>query len=266
MSTKKEEKELREHPGDLTMLPDPFTTAVGHFWGIYYTRDYMRARLALTEAIGRIHNVKATEAQLEHLMDMLRLTNSACYDFIKWWATDRDDYDWGDTDLPYLDIKDADPFESVDQYVKAFVDLGHTISLTLLKIKLFLDLMKIRDSTSTVGPKVPREILNLIQNTIPESPLVRENRMIMGGEDQDRLTYIERLKGQIDQLYEKTDNANPYFWPHLLNPGHHLNDRPASYSMGSVEEMTLALQWTYAAWTETPGAIDFIKAKRAGNI
>ncbi|KAJ5621183.1 hypothetical protein N7528_005966 [Penicillium herquei] len=286
MSTEKEEKELREHPGDFTMLPDPFTTAVGHFWGIYYTRDYMRARFALTEAIGRIHNVEATEAQLEHLMDMLRLCRSdnmglrslvpalmlrlnkdqQCYDFIKWWATDRDDYDWGDTDLPYLDIKDADPFEPVAQYVKAFVDLGHTVSLTLLKIKLLLDLMKIRDSTSTVGPKVPREILNLIQNAIPQSPLVRENRMIMGREEQDRLTYIERLKGQIDQLYEKTDNANPYFWPHLLNPGHHLNDKPASYSMGSVEEMTLALQWTYAAWTETPGAIDFIKAKRAGNI
>ncbi|KAJ5733351.1 hypothetical protein N7493_002137 [Penicillium malachiteum] len=276
MSTEAEEKELREHPGDFTRLPDPFTTAVGHFWGIYHTRDYMRARFALAEAIGRIHNVEATEAQLEHLMNMLRLCRSDTmglrslvpalmlrlnkdqerYDFIKWWAMDRDDYDWEDTDLPYLDIKGADPFESVDQHVKDFVVLSHTVSLTLLKIKLLLDLMKIRDSTSTVGPK----------NTIPQSPLVCENRMIMGGEDQDRLTYIERLKGQIDQLYEKTDSANSYFWPHLLNPGHHLNDKSSAYSMGSMEEMTLALQWTYAAWTETPGAIDFIKAKRAGSI
>ncbi|KAJ6015059.1 hypothetical protein N7540_009650 [Penicillium herquei] len=250
--------------------------------GFYPTRDYIRARFAPTEAISRIHNVEATEAQLEHLMDMLRLCHSdnmglrslvpalmlrlnkdkQCYDFIKWWATDRPDYDSGDTDLPYLDINGADPFESVDQHVKAFVILSHTVSLTLLKIKLLLDLMKIRHSTSTVGPKVPREILNLIQTSIPQSPLVRENSSIMGGEDQDRLTCIERLKGQIDQLYEKIDSANAYFWPHLVNPGHHLGDRPEAYSMGSVEEMTLALQWTYAAWTETPGAIDFIKAKR----
>ncbi|KAJ5730181.1 uncharacterized protein N7483_004689 [Penicillium malachiteum] len=219
-----------------------------------------------TAAIGRIHNVEATETQLEHLMDMLRLCHSdnmglrslvpalmlrlnkdqRCYDFIKWWATDRPGYDWGDTDLPYLDINGANPFESVNQHVGAFVVLSPTVSLTLLKIKLLLDLMKIGHSTSTVGPKVPREILNLIQTSIPQGPL--------------------KLKGQIDQLYEKTDAANAYFWPHLVNPGHDLGDRPAAYSMGSVEEMTLALQWTYAAWTETPGAIDFLKAKRAGSI
>lgn len=37
------------------------------------------------------------------------------YDFIKWYQTQRQDshYDWGDIELPFLSVKDADVFEPV---------------------------------------------------------------------------------------------------------------------------------------------------------
>lgn len=99
-----EEQILRDSPGELFMPRDPFTNAVGNFWGLLPTRDYMRARYSVVDGMGRIHNVEAVEARLDHLMDMLRLCRSdnmgtrslvpslmlrlnkdqECYDFIKW--------------------------------------------------------------------------------------------------------------------------------------------------------------------------------------
>lgn len=36
------------------MPADPFTNSVGHFGGLYETRDYMRARFALADRIGLV--------------------------------------------------------------------------------------------------------------------------------------------------------------------------------------------------------------------
>jgi hypothetical protein len=46
--------------------------------------------------------------------------DSACYDYLKWWALRGKDVDkMSDrelTKLPFLDIKDADAFESLDEF------------------------------------------------------------------------------------------------------------------------------------------------------
>src|SRR5215471_18139118 len=68
-----EEQTLRTHPGDMFTPADVFTTSVGHFWGILDTRDYMRARFALVEALQKIKTHDSVQAQLDHLLDMLRL-------------------------------------------------------------------------------------------------------------------------------------------------------------------------------------------------
>eukprot|EP01034_Spumella_vulgaris_P041734 gene41734-51718_t len=45
---------------------------------------------------------------------MLRIgQEQEAYDFIKWWLTYPDNYDWGNMSLPYLNIKNADITESV---------------------------------------------------------------------------------------------------------------------------------------------------------
>ena len=104
-----------------------FETGVGHFWGIFETRPYMRARYALIEATLKIKTYQAAKTVLEHLMDLLRLYRSdnmgvrdlvpaqmlrigqeqEAYDFVKWWRNEgqRGDHDLGGYELAVLGSK-----------------------------------------------------------------------------------------------------------------------------------------------------------------
>lgn len=69
-----EEHKLRTNSADDNYgFTDLFENHVGHFWGIFVTRDYMRARYAVVEALGKIKTHEAVQMSLDHLMDMLRL-------------------------------------------------------------------------------------------------------------------------------------------------------------------------------------------------
>lgn len=275
-----EEDALRSRPADpWSWLPsDIFRDCEGMFWGYLETREYMRARFALVEALKRIDTHISVQTQIDHLMDMLRLCRSdnmgvrdiipslllrlnkdqECYDFVKWWQTTGQDshYDWGNTKLPYLDIRNADPFEPIDIFCSRWLDLSQTVAVMLLKIKLLLDLKALQNS-AVIGEKVPSEILDSIQRHIVQSPIISSNRKLM--ERCDHSDDIEVLECQIDDLFMAVQMANPFFWRRLVNPGRHLTARPAAYSKGSVEEMQLVLQYSYDAWIETPGAIDMIE-------
>lgn len=200
---------------------------------------------------------------------MLRLNkDQECYDFIKWWAitTDKSDYNWGDIDLPYLDIQSADVFEPVEQLCGPYPELSHLVCLCLLKTKLLIDLMRLEQSTSSLGSNVPREILDLIQSSVPRSPAISASRDIMTGNGKIRQTMIEQLKSQINVVYKEVQKANEHFWPAFADADQCLDGLPSAHSIGSREEMKLVLHYTYDVWEETPGATDFIVAKSDGDI
>ncbi|KAJ5371430.1 uncharacterized protein N7496_007522 [Penicillium cataractarum] len=160
---------------------------------------------------------------------MLRLNkDQECYDFIKWWAADRPDYDWGDTDLPCLDIRNTDVFEPVEQLCDPYPDLSHLVCLCLLKVKLLFDLMRLEQSTSSLGPNVPREILDLIQSSVPRSPVVSASRDIMTGDGNIRQTMIEKLKSQIGVVYRAVQEANKHFWPAFADAEEYLDEFPSA--------------------------------------
>lgn len=277
----KEEQTLINHPGNALMDSAPFVNSVGHFWGILETRGYMRARFSLANTMELIQSVESAEAQLEHYMDMLQLCRSdnmgvrdlvpglmirlnkdqECYNFIRWWVI-TNDYKWNDK---YWNHKNADAFESVDEF-KNLDTLCHYVCLILLKIKLLLDLMKLQQSASCLGPKVPREVVDLIQTSAPQSPILRTDSQLMHEEEQERSARLSKLKAQIDTLFAKINKSNRDYWPAVADPDRHLLSSPAAFSFGSVEEMQMCLQHTYHAITETPGALDFIKAKRERRI
>ena len=260
--------------------PDVFESSVGHFWGIYGTRDYMRARYALVEAARKVKTHDAVQAQYDNLMDLLRLCrgdnmgvrfmlpavmlrldkDQECYDFVKWWhkVNQQSDYDWGNTDLPYLDIKNADSLEPVKHICGKFPDLSHVVAITLLKVKLLLDLRMLRDS-DVLGSKVPREILDRIQSQIPRSPIIAGDKNIL--ECRNYTTVIDELTAQVHTLYKLVKKTNTHFWPSLMSPGEHLTARPGAYSAGTIQEMRIFLQYWYDSWAETAGALDLIKAK-----
>lgn len=284
----KEEQILRSHPGDFMMPTDPFTNSVGDFWGILPTRDYMKARFTLVKAMDEVYNAQSVKAQLGHFMDMLRLCRNdnmgvrdlvpglmlrldrdqECYDFIKWWQvfSGNSPYNRENTDFPYLNIKSADIFEPVEQFCGRFTNLSHLTCLCLLKIKLLFDVTRLEQSAASLGPIIPREILDLIQSSVPQSPAVRTSNDIIFGDSDIRETMIVKLMMQIDVIFNAVKEANEYFWPALIDPDINLTEEPEYYSAGSVEEMILVLLYNYSAWAETPGAIDFIGTKVDGDI
>jgi hypothetical protein len=279
-----EDEELRNFPGDSMTQEYPFINSVGHFWSIHETRDYMRARFGVVEALMKVKTFSSTQLQLQHLMDMLRLCRSdnmgvrdlvpavmlrlnrdqECYDFVKWHCTvgQQADYDWGNMKLGYLDVKDADVFESVSYLVPQYtISLPHAASIVLLKIKLFLDFSALETSIN-LGKRLPSEILGNIQDHVVRSLIIANDKDTMSRTSHTET--IAKLKDQINTMYNVVHKQNVFFWPALLDPDRHLNSRSEAYSHGSVAEMQLALKWCYDSWAETPGAIEFIKAKLAG--
>ena len=245
-----------------------FEEGEGRFWGILETRTYMRNRYALVEALLKVKTPDAVDAAFQHLMDMLRLCrgdnmgirdlipalflrlgkDQECYDFAKWYATTGQDshYDWGNMSLPFLDVKDADVFEPVDVFTRRYLGLSHTVSVTLLKIRLLLDVRDLQSSTAM--DNIPGQLV---------STIFAKNKDIMESKDQSEL--IEKLESQVMKLYTAVKRENKYFWSALLQPGAHLTARPAAYSHGSLEQMQLVLQYNYDSWVETPGAIDVVR-------
>ena len=275
----REETKLRAQPGDIFTPANLFEEHAGHFWGIMDTRPYMRARYALVEALLKIKTYAAVDAAHGHLMDLLRLCRSdnmgvrdlvpalkmrlgrdqECYDFCKWWATISEDshYDWSELSNPYLDLKNANAFEIPGPYfVKEYGSLSHTVAVTLLKIRLLTDVCALQNS-SMIGEKVPQEILDSVRGQLVSGSVVAENKDIMNA--RDYTTWIFDLEEQVEDLYVAVEELNEEFWPALLNPGQHMTARPEAFGHGSIEEMQIVLQYSLAAWQETPGAIEKIR-------
>lgn len=274
-----EEVTLRAHPGDWMLPANPLESegAIGHFWGLVDTRDYMRARYGVVDAQLKFNTRQAVETALDHMLDMLRLCRSdnmglrdivpalflrltrdqECYDFCKWWETtgSEGNYDFGDTSLPYLDIKNADVFEPVDPFIGRYSSLSQTIAITLLKIRLLIDLQTLERAKKQAGPYVPQEILDTIRKHAVSS-VIAGNWEIL---DRDQTPHINVLEAQVIQLFETVNNANKHFWPAMLEPGDNLTARPQYYSPGDRREMQLKLQYWFNAWVETPGAIGVIE-------
>ena len=278
-----EEHALRAMPADVMMPADVFTNEVGHFWGILGTRDYMRARYDLVEAIIKIKTFDAVNVSLDHLMDMLRLCRTdnlglrdvvpamflrlgrdqKCYDFVKWWQStgNESNYSFSDLSLPYLDITSANSFEPVGYMCSSkYLDLSHNTATALLKIKLLQDLKALQTSFA-LRKKIPREIVDNIQRYIPQSSIISGDKDIMSRAD--HTSEIEKLSNQVKVLYMAIENANQYWWKVLLNAKKHLKARPAAWSPGSLEQAQMILYFSYDAWAENPGALDMIRQLRA---
>ncbi|GAB1314535.1 hypothetical protein MFIFM68171_04745 [Madurella fahalii] len=272
-----EETALRAHPGHYFTLKDVFSTCVGSFWGIVGTRDYMMARFCAADALVKVATVTAVEKALEHFTDMLRLCRSdsmgvrniipglllrlgreqECYDFLKWWATVNDEdhynghYGWTDPTLPYLDIRDADVFEPIDNF--CCVRLSHLVPLTLLKLRLLLDLeayesasefeFGFRDDMTPTEPDRP--VGRLVRSKIRTF----SHRMIA--------TTVSALKDQYHRLCLHVNDANPHFWEALVDEAEETSV-PSYYSIGSKEEATLVVHYCKRAWQERSYAISMI--------
>lgn len=165
--------ELEEMPREGALLGFPrtaeqsyFDVNVGHFWGILEPRDYCRARFKLGGLLrsfgceGRTQNhQRATQWALQHYLDLLWLCRGdnlgvrdevplllmhlgqvqAAYDFLKWWAVcDLDGtYDWGNTKLPYLNLRDEDAVQEdplLALQLNKYSSTSSVLNLALVKL------------------------------------------------------------------------------------------------------------------------------------
>ncbi|KAE8449065.1 hypothetical protein EG329_008653 [Mollisiaceae sp. DMI_Dod_QoI] len=280
-----EEVKLRNMPPDMFTPANLFEEQVGRFWGILDTRDYMRARYAYADALLKIESTLAVQAAFDNIRDLLRLCrgdnmgmryvlpgiflrlgrDQECYDFIKWWAIDRPDYDWSDMSLPYLDMKDEDVFGGVALFTKEYSNLCFTVAITLIKIRLLLDLENLQNA-SILCAKMPQELLDGVRSQLVSDAIVHNPRKKDLMEGKNLTSLIKELKSQIDDLHTAVYESNPYFWPAMLDPQRHLTAEPQPYSAGSIPEMQIYLQYSYASWAETSGAIEIIEKLEEGTF
>lgn len=278
-----EEDRVRNMPPDFMTPANAFETHVGHFWGILETRPYMRARYALAgQHLADMNTLDGVQEALDHLRDMLRLCrgdnmgvrdripslmlrldfDQECYDFVKWWATVAHDshYDWGDTDLPYLDIHCADVFEDPD-FIADFAGLNHVVALILIKLKLLIDIRNLNITRKVTASRgLPVELRDLIELAVIRSPLsIKLQKATPKG-----LAKIEKkLMDQICRLGRTLTQTNEHFMFNLFEPDEALSALPDVYSRGSWEEMALVMQSSYTAFWETEGVLDLLTDARA---
>jgi hypothetical protein len=174
----KDEETLRAHPGDVDT-----------------TQNYMKSRNELIHEVKRINTKVAVQAALDHSLDLMRLgpkdnmgvrnhvpalllrlgQDQECYDFVKWWNTNGHDYRYirDDDRLPHEKLRNEDVFEPVDFLnhirshgdgtarvdncmVPSFSDISHLVAVTLLKIRLLLDLQLLQRMKQAPIPHVPK--------------------------------------------------------------------------------------------------------------
>ncbi|KAB8262076.1 hypothetical protein BDV32DRAFT_147725 [Aspergillus pseudonomiae] len=250
--------------------------------------QYIEARLDLIKAMAEIKHVESVQAQLNHSMDMFESCgpefaglwegipalmarlhkDQECYDFVKWWHTVRASS--GNINalsrLMSCKIKNADPFERLDNFGAGFVNSSYMIVLTLLKVKFLLDLRRIDQVVFALGATFPREILDLILSFVPWSPVVAANRRALDDEVRSELIY--ELEEQANSLFEQLQRRAPVLWRKFVCQK---DDLDAMYSESPtprymVERVNKYLTLTHTAWIETPGAIDILNSKLVNTI
>ncbi|EAT76352.1 MYND-type zinc finger protein samB [Parastagonospora nodorum] len=265
-------------PGNL------FEQSSGRFWGVLPTRPYMRARFALLNSLRRMGTFDGVKEGHSHLMDMMRLCRSdnmglrqmipavllqldqdqECYDFIKWYATVGQDshYDWGNMDLPFLDVKNANVYEDPSYVTGEYGDPHHITALVLLKLKLIQDTINVRlvrKVIAAASKHLPREVQICIETAVVRSPL---STHLYKQNSVDLLAMELKIARHVKILGAKLTEANPFVISGLLRPDEWLDDLPEYTSTGSAEEMQLVLYYGYPAWLQTQGALELLENAR----
>lgn len=273
----REEADLRATPGDFATPPGSQIFSdenIGRFWGILDTRGYMRARYALVEAILKIKTYAAVESAHDHVMDLLRLNASdnmgvrfmapdlklrlrdreaECYDFCKAWMRAYMDSTIEDFDSGAIRGGKEDVMENPEGIFDGkFLQLGYTVAVTLIKVRLLLDVRALRDMRlAELRKKMPAEIEEFVKKDVVCTSVIAGRRDIMNGTAEG---VVEDLEAQVSVLIKAVAKYNPSFWPILRSPGKHMKARPEYYSPKSLEEAQMQLHSSYDAWAETEGA------------
>ncbi|KAI8809962.1 hypothetical protein BJ742DRAFT_803081 [Cladochytrium replicatum] len=271
----REEADLRNRPADIFLPADVFTNSVGHFWGLTETRDYMTARSALIQKLDQMNTERSLNAALENILDCLRLNRSdnlglrspavsimlrlgklqECYDFVKWWRQAGEDshYDWGDTDLPFMDIRNANMFEPVGFFFNNKLgDLYHKAAVSLIKILLVFALCD-EWHVDRLFRNKPLLVRDGIKRHLPYHQFIPSSTVVS-------FKMMNELREQVVASFKGVKSQNPHFWPFFRNPTHTLSQRDPEYmSPGDPDEALIAFKSMYLAFERYPKSLAVVE-------
>jgi hypothetical protein len=240
----------------------------------------MRARFHLADALRETKTLDGTAESLSHFRDMMRLCRSdnmgvrdvvpalmlqldedqAAYDFIKWYETSGNSptYDWGDMDLPFLDVKDANVLESPDWLPMEHGDVNFLATLLLLKLKILVDVLNIRLTRKVLAAKAFLPDLWIgVERAIIRSPL-SSGLVLKSTAELESLT--EEIIDQLKYIGLLLHKANKHVLRGIIDADQWFELTPSSYSAGSREEMQLLLRNSWPAWWQIEGARELVCA------
>ncbi|RTE81938.1 hypothetical protein BHE90_003542 [Fusarium euwallaceae] len=291
----KERKALWDMVDDGSVPNDLFKDGIGYFGAVPLTEPYILAKYQLANTLllsfgGPGGRVDAVQAALDCFLRMFRLNrgdrkhvrlvipalfirlnkDQEAYDFIKWCASTGDPAyfewdDWGqygwDNDLDFLQVKDADAFEESKNWVSEHrSDTSPMLALTLIKVRILLDLLATLNTTRAFQGSVPKEIIELICEQLVGG-IVQARSEIIRGRVEDMACHIETIKAQIMGLYKLMNEYNPHVWRLMLSdPYAAAASGPFSYPFTSEETACMAIEESMASWLETPRSLDVMRS------
>ncbi|KAE9313240.1 hypothetical protein PF008_g19787 [Phytophthora fragariae] len=263
-----EEHKIRHAEEDDWTPENAFETDVDHFWLIHSTRPYMRAKMEVIRALSIMDGRPGVEAALAEAMDSLRLCRGdnvgvrelvptlmlllgqyqEAYDFIKWYSTSGQDphYDWGDMELPYLDVHGADMTEEVPEgiYEVFFVTCLVHIKMTLAKaVKDAITAHELADRASL--PAVMTDSLGAF--LAPNG----QTRSLADLKELHR-----KLTRQTREAFALAHSRNQHFWGAMLDPFPLLEaPEPPFYAPGDANQVKIWVMQNALLWRDHLGFI-----------
>ena len=257
-----------------------FESLSGRFHISLPTREYIEARYAMAFQARRAGTLDGVTEALEHFQDIVwlcrvsSLTTSnhvpallmrlgrdqECYDFIVWTAKSRDiSYDSGNTDLPFLDIKDADVLglDTLKTVISCFDNIDFLAIVLLIKVKLLIDIRNLKVARKVLHG-LPVDLCLEVERHAVQSPislrLVSQSYGYLLSTEVKLMKHCHLIKCKISEKYPqfmaeladlRIETKVAWLWPCDNNP---------------FGLMSKALEGVYPAWWETPNALELVRA------
>ncbi|POM61469.1 Zinc ion binding protein [Phytophthora palmivora] len=246
-----------------------FEDGVGHFWGIHSTRPYMRAKMELIRTLSAFSSRMAISAALDEAMDCMRLCRGdnmgvreviptlmllldqyqEAYDFIKWYATSGDDphYDWGDMDLPFLDVHDADMTEELPHMRDNVFWSSSIVYIKMVLAKTVKDAITAHEVADRAS--LPAVVTDSLGAFLAPNGHTRSLA--------DLKKLHKKLESQVHEAFSLSHEQNQHFWPAMLDPMPLIEAPNAPYyAPGDENQVKIWIMQNAMLWT---GHSEFIR-------
>lgn len=222
---------------------------------------------ALDEMLFLLHLYRVDNIHLRYKVPALYLRlgqDQEAYDFMTWWLTIPEGYNWNDRTLGFLDTKGTDAFEAPDRWVRPVqpMEMSYTVAVLLVKIRLMFGMQTLQSAYHAFhgdGERkfVANEIVDEIRGQIAVSNALT-SRDVVKGTQQTSLSAMAALKIQIFELFDAVHLANMYFWRAMLAVD---SVRPSKLAEAAPRETLELVKVVYKAWKETPGALKVVETR-----